>query len=1115
LIGGFPGVSGTLRGLRDGANCAPYPGTDRFVPGPESGAVTQTPEADRPAAQGDPRPVDADAAPARAMVTRTDILLDELLGRLCQVMHADVAQFLLLEGGELRVMASHGVPIDQVRELRIPLGRGFSGTIAATASPGIIADTSRLETFGKSWAEEGVRALVGVPLIVDNAVLGVAVVGSRTDRTFGDADIQLLSDAAERAAWAVQNGLLLAAERDARAAADSVSARLERLKAISEELLSDLTVDGVVAAVVERGLSLVGACAGGLWSVDRMAERMTLRGVIGYPDEVVERWHGLRIGDEGPAPEAARTGRRVVLRSVIDRDDRYPTLRGRASVGEAFVAAPLVVHGTTIGVLGLGFDDGRELDDDGLAFVDAVVIQCAAALHRAIIVESQQRSLAQERQSSARLASLQRLTAGLADARDAQQTFDVIVEELIRAVDAGLVALCRLDENEGVMRIVGGYGLSPEIEAEFLEFPYQPGLPATDALLERRPILLHDIAERDARYPLLVPYAPANHAWAALPLVIGDKPIGGLALAMPGPQEFAPADVEYLVALADQCGHALERARLMQVEEVNRARLEVLAEAGRIFTAPLDVEATSVQFSRLVVGRIGDAVSVHLRDSEGAYTVAAAEHVDPEQAEVAHAIASQLPPTITDIYDSILDSGQAMLLPRITTEQSLSTVDDDELRDVLAKRPPTSNIMLPLIAGGHALGVLSVTTVAGASPALVPADCEQLEELAGRLALAIDGARLLRQQTEIAHTLQRSLLPASLPQVPGAEVAVRYLPGAEGVDVGGDFYDVIPLPSGRVGLVVGDVMGRGIRAAAVMGQLRAAVRSYTLEGHSPAALLTRLDRLVGTLEEGLLVTALYAEWDPTRRLALCSVAGHLPPLLRLPGEAPAFLDIDPGLPLGVGVQSYSEVELALPVGALLLAYTDGLVEGKDLPVEDGMQRLLDAVADSTDAMDACESALADLRPPLANRRYDDDTALLALVATPTGEPAARADADERMFDLPADTASPSQARHFVAQTLNAWDLEHLVESATLLVSELVTNGVRHAGTGLRLGMSRTSNGRVRVSVTDWAPRAGVTVRNSTRDSEGGRGLFLVEHLSDGWGSVADDARKTVWFELQS
>jgi GAF domain-containing protein/anti-sigma regulatory factor (Ser/Thr protein kinase) len=1032
-------------------------------------------------------------------------------------MSADVAQFLLVEGDVLRVLASHGVPLEQLRDLRIPIGQGFTGTVAATASPAIISDTSSFQTFGAGWAEEGVRALVAVPLVIDQAVLGVALVGSRTDRAFGDADIQVLTEGAERAAWAVHNGMLLAAERDARATADSVSERFARLQAMSEDLLTDLTVDSVVTTVVERGLSLIGAFAGGVWRLDPAGGGLTLRGAVGYPAEVVERWRVMPMDSHSPVTEAALTGTRVVLASVAERDARYPSLRGRESVGEAFVAVPLIVQEETLGVLGLGFVNAHELDQDGVAFIAAAAVQCAAAMHRALVVEAQQQSLAEARQYASRLASLQRLTAALADARDPQRTFAVIVDELTRSVDAAMVALCALDADAGVMRIVASHGLEPYVVENFSQFPYRAGLPATDALLERRPVLVREAADLQARYPVLTGYSPEGRAWAALPLVIGDHPVGALTLALPSPQQFPPDDVEYLVALADQCGHALERARLLQVEAASRARLEVLAEAGRIFTAPLDVQLTSLQFCRLVVGRIGDAVSVHLRQPDGSYVVAGHEHVDPEQADAAAQIIDQLPSWVTDVYDDVLDRGESVLFAHLTADDSLSTVSDPELRAVLARAPATSNIALPLIAGGHALGVLSVTTVAGGSPPLVPADRDQLEELAGRLALAIDGARLLRQQTEIAHTLQRSLLPATLPQVPGGEVAVRYVPGAEGVDVGGDFYDVIPLPSGRVGLVVGDVMGRGIRAAAVMGQLRAAVRAYSLEGHSPAALLTRLDRLLGTLEEGLLATALYAEWDPAGQRVRCSLAGHLPPLLRLPGAEPSYLDLDPGVPLGVGAQSYVEVEVALPPGSLLLAYTDGLVAGPDLPVEEGMRRLAVAIEGATDAMDACEFALAGLRPRTANRRYDDDIALLAMVTRAPGDGSASPDTGEgeRTFDLPADTISPARARAAVLEVLAEWALDQLGESAALLVSEIVTNGVRHAGTGLRVALSRPAPDRVRVAVTDWAPRAGVQLRHSGRDSEGGRGLFLVDRLSDGWGSVADDVRKTVWFELQA
>jgi len=305
--------------------------------------------------------------------------------------------------------------------------------------------------------------------------------------------------------------------------------------------------------------------------------------------------------------------------------------------------------------------------------------------------------------------------------------------------------------------------------------------------------------------------------------------------------------------------------------------------------------------------------------------------------------------------------------------------------------------------------------------------------------------------------------------------------------------------------------------AAGLGQLRAAVRAYSLEGHPPAALLTRLDRLVSALEEGLLVTALYAEWDPRRRRIVCACAGHLPPLVHEPGRPPEYVELEPGVPLGVGAQGYTEVELTLAPGTLWLAFTDGLVEGPDLPVDDGMRRLTEALHDVTTAVAACDSALAALRPAVADRRYDDDTALLALVTydTAPAEPRVASTADTRAVELAADAASPGRARTFVAEVLESWALPGLIDAATLLTSELVTNGVRHAGTAMKIEVSRIDERTVRVGVTDHARDVEVRPRIADDDAEGGRGLFLVEQLASGWGSVASEAGKTVWFELRA
>lgn len=876
-------------------------------------------------------------------------MLDELLTRLRGALGADTATFLFLDRQDsvLVPVASQGVSLELMRDFRIPLGRGFAGRVAAGHAPVLVEDVSQVEVIGDALPSAGVKSLLGVPLVVEDRVIGVAHVGWRKQRRFGEGDVRLLMAAGERAAWAIDHGLLLDAERGARAAAEATADRLRRLQAVSVELAAELSLDAVTRTVIERGLSALGAVAGGMWVLDEASGVLLLQGAVGYPQEVVERWARMSLDVPAPAVDAATSRQRVLLRGEAERDARYPHLAGRASVGELFVTVPLTAEGRLLGVLGASFANVDALDTpDAIAFLEAATSQCA---------------------------------------------------------------------------------------------------------------------------------------------------------------------------------HALDRARLLAVERRARERLELLAEAGRLFAAPLDVVSTAADTCRLLVSRVADAAAVHVLEPDGRFELVAVNATEPDWIERFREVSDALPAAAQAAMLACAESGEPVLRSVITAEAILGELDDPADVAALESLALRSTLMLPLRARGRAIGVLTLATMSERPP-LDDDTTWVMSELAGRLALALENARLFRQQSDIAHTLQRSLLPAMLPEVPGADVAVRYLPGTEGVKVGGDFYDVIPLPSGRIGLVVGDVMGRGVRAAAVMGQVRAAIRSYTLEGHPPAALLSRLDRLVEVLEDGLLVTCFYGEWDPIAGTVLCSVAGHLPPLLRLPGRAPTYIEVDPGVPLGVGASGYTEVEVDLPPGSLLLAYTDGLVEGPDLPVEDGMARLAAAVAGARTAMSVCDAALFELRPGMLGDEptnepspsYDDDTALLALMTRTLDAPVVASNSGPEVFstELAAESISPGRARIVVADTLVTWGLQSLVDTATLLVSELVTNGVRHAGTGMRLDLTRLSSDRVRVAVTDHAPDANVKRRDKDTAAEGGRGLFLVEELSAGWGSAVGEDGKTVWFELR-
>jgi len=263
-------------------------------------------------------------------------------------------------------------------------------------------------------------------------------------------------------------------------------------------------------------------------------------------------------------------------------------------------------------------------------------------------------------------------------------------------------------------------------------------------------------------------------------------------------------------------------------------------------------------------------------------------------------------------------------------------------------------IVVPLSARGVTFGALSLSVpperrpsgrqgassvgVIGTAEALI-ARQELLADLATRVALALDSARLYAGQHEVAVTLQRSLLPRSLPRVLGWDLAAVYLPGAAGTEVGGDFYDAVVRADGRLVFAIGDVMGRGVQAAAVMGQVRAALRGYALEGHAPVGVLRRLDVMVTAMEDSEIVTCLVATVDTASGEVELACAGHLPPVQLSAGGECRLLPLDPGPPLGVVGAQFAPIRTRIPAGGALVLYTDGLVETREQPVEDGMADL--------------------------------------------------------------------------------------------------------------------------------------------------------------------------------
>ncbi|MEU6705240.1 SpoIIE family protein phosphatase [Streptomyces wuyuanensis] len=462
-----------------------------------------------------------------------------------------------------------------------------------------------------------------------------------------------------------------------------------------------------------------------------------------------------------------------------------------------------------------------------------------------------------------------------------------------------------------------------------------------------------------------------------------------------------------------------------------------------------------------------------------------------------------------------------------------------------------STLAVPMVAHDTVVGLVQFSRAKGSEP-FGERDRALAVELAARAAVCIDNARLYRREHERALILQRSLLPPGDPEAAGLDIACRYLPGNTATEVGGDWFDVIELPGHRTALVVGDVMGRGLRAAVAMGELRTAVRTLALLDLEPAEVLSALDEIargLGTpsgaqqasrvahksrgpeLSEVYLATCVYAVYDPVTRRCTFANAGHLPPVLVEPGEEALMLDVPPGMPLGVGGEPFEEVQVELPEGALLALYTDGLVESRDHPLDEGLGAFRRALTEparsvpeprspdgpaggpggaapaaleggsrSRSLEDVCDHVLA----TLDTRHGEDDIALL--MARIQGL-ASEAVGDWR---LPREPRSVGRARELARAQLGAWDLDPLVDTVELLVSELVTNALRYGEGEIRLRLLRD-----RTLVCEvWDAGLVQPRRRRARDTdEGGRGLQLVGLLSAAWGSRRTPRGKTVWFEL--
>ncbi len=913
-----------------------------------------------------------------------------------------------------------------------------------------VAFDPALAALGPVFAAERIAALAFIPLVHAGRLLGKFMLYYDIPHPFAEDEVRVASSIARFVAGAVDRKRN---EVELRRSREHLSLALE-------------------------------AGAMGTWEWD-----MASGGVVWSP--TLERIHGL---EPGTFPGTFEAFQRDILPE--DLPAVLAAVRRATEDGAAYEMAYRIRRPD--GALRWVETRGAVVHDDADAPVwmvgvcaDATVRRAGEA-ERARLLEAERAARLAAETSAACLDTLQRVTAELSRAVALDDVVNVVLGTAVRELGGHSGSLCLLDGDDLVIAHAVGY--PPQVTERWRRFPVSADLPASEAVRTGRAVFIRSPGERDRRYPVFAtaPLVP-DEAYAIVPLADHD-PSGCLVVGFPEPREFSALDEDFFFVLASRCGAALDRARLFEereharaTAEVSRAAVAFLAEASALLASSLDYERTLTQLAELAVPRLADWCGVYLTREGGEIAPVALTHINPERVRPVRQLLERFPVRPSDAASiaDVVRTGQSQIYLEVTDDVLAAVAQNDEHLELLRSVGFGAGMVMPLQARGRVFGAFSLGNDRGRP--LNPDDTLLAEELAARAGTAIDNARLFADRTYVAQTLQRSLLPLKLPEFDRLALAARYLPGTPDVAAGGDWYDVLALDEHRVAIVVGDVVGRGAAAAAVMGQLRTALATALLHGDSAAAALEHLDRMAERVPGALASTAAVMILDLVTGDLCWARAGHPPPLLVEP-ENIRYLTDGAGAPLGIsGRPLYAEAATRIEPGACLLLYTDGLIERRGQVIDEG----LDHLAATAEAL--CSQPPTTLLDGLLARALPDagpadDIALIAAHYLP-------APLHQR---LPADPGQLPGLRSAVHVWTRAAALPAVLgEDLQITLGEATANAVEHAyaSTGepgeFTYRLTRRGNGAIDVEVRDFGRWRPEPANNSHR----GRGLAMIREIA--------------------
>jgi PAS domain S-box-containing protein len=863
--------------------------------------------------------------------------LSGLAARLGGARHAKVTLFT----DQDVVVGGHGLPAGVVGGPALLTG-ALSAMVVTSGSPLVVPDARRdARTADLPAVTSGeVGAYLGSPLVTAAGhVVGVLALYDREPRAWTGDEAELLRQLAS----SVVAELELAA---AEAAVTSSTRRLDLALEAGSVGIWEVDLRRGEMDWDERSAAIFGHEGALRMPMDRLMSEYV------HPDD---RESSQQVMQEAIDARAQYTVELRVLRR--DGEIRWLVCRGRVLAGAD--GEPQRILGTVLDVT-----DARD-----------------EAASRLVAVQ--------------RTAAIAAVAAEVANATAIGQLAEITLRgaEVLGAVSGGVA----VSEPDGAtarlylgQRVVDAYGAG-SLPAEGVVIELDDALPTQYTARTGEPVLLTTADEGVARFPALagVTEALELRALAAVPLVVEGRLLGSFVAYWTTDHPFDADELRLLEGLAAQIAVSISRlqadeARDSAVTGMTEAnqRLELLAEAGRVLSSTLDIGEQLQRLASLVVPRLGDWCWIVSTDEHGRLHETASAHRDPERREFVAEYVQRMVRTVTPegAPRRVFRTGRPLIVRDLPPERIAAVLADPQAQAMLTELAPSSVAAVPLTIRGQTVGVLCLLNGA-ARGAHSRADVDTAVEIGRRAGMALRHARLYSQQRELADALQRSMLTEP-PRIPDCEIVVRYVPAAEGAEIGGDWYDAFRQPSGTTVLAIGDVVGHDTRAAAAMGQVRGLLRGISFSsGGSPARVLTELDRALDGLALDTMATALVAHLEPGEADGLLlrwSSAGHPAPALLEDSGAVRLLD--PGtadLLLGVDPDSLRQDRTTvLDRGATLLLYTDGLVERRDRDIDTGTEELLAVLRECAGLPldEVCDRVLQRLFLPDA----EDDVAVLAV-----------------------------------------------------------------------------------------------------------------------------------------